>query len=164
MSTLAKKLSHIKTSRKNRQQLLSQLQHFTENKQTDLIYEMAFHLNGFNDIGLVNEETNAVSNAVSKTPSETPSKDPVTLKTLYDAMKSDKLGLHHKDFTEIAKKMDETDTFMNKPFDVSEGVNQCSKCKSFRTISFCKQTRSLDEGMTIYITCIDCKFRYIMNS
>jgi DNA-directed RNA polymerase subunit M/transcription elongation factor TFIIS len=141
MSTLAKKLSHIKTSRKNRQQLLSQLQHFTEDKQTDLIYEMAFHLDAVD-----------------------PTKDPLTLKTLYNAMKSDKLGLHHKDFTEIAKKMEETDTFMNKPFDVSEGVNQCSKCKSFRTISFCKQTRSLDEGMTIYITCIDCKFRYIMNS
>ena len=149
MSTLAKKLSHIKTSRQNRQRLLSQLQHFTVDKQTDLIYEMAFHLNGFKE-GFGS--------------SEDPTKDPVTLKTLYDAMKSDKLGLHHKDFTEIAKKMDETDTFMNRPFDVSEGVNQCSKCKSFRTISFCKQTKSLDEGMTIYITCIDCKFRYIMNS
>jgi len=146
MSTLAKKLSHIKTSRQNRQRLLSQLQHFTVDKQTDLIYEMAFHLNGFKDVE--KEST----------------KDPVTLKTLYDAMKSDKLGLHHKDFTEIAKKMDETDTFMNRPFDVSEGVNQCSKCKSFRTISFCKQTRHSDEGISVYVTCIDCKFRYIMNS
>jgi DNA-directed RNA polymerase subunit M/transcription elongation factor TFIIS len=149
MSTLAKKLSHIKTSRQNRQRLLSQLQHFTKDKQTDLIYEMAFHLNGFKE-GFGS--------------SEDPSKDPVTLKTLYDAMKSDKLGLHHKDFTEIAKKMDETDTFMNRPFDVSEGVNQCSKCKSFRTISFCKQTRHSDEGISVYVTCIDCKFRYIMNS
>jgi DNA-directed RNA polymerase subunit M/transcription elongation factor TFIIS len=149
MSTLAKKLSHIKTSRKNRQQLLSQLQHFTEDKQTDLIYEMAFHLN---DIGLVNEDSNGVS------------KNPVTLKTLYHAMKSDKLGLHHKDFTEIAKKMEETDTFMNKPFDVSEGVNQCSKCKSFRTFSFSKQIRGGDEPMTIYITCVDCKYRCVVNN
>jgi DNA-directed RNA polymerase subunit M/transcription elongation factor TFIIS len=154
MSTLAKKLSHIKTSRQNRQRLLSQLQHFTVDKQTDLIYEMAFHLNGFKE-GFKD---------VEKESTKDPSKDSVTLKTLYDAMKSDKLGLHHKDFTEIAKKMDETDTFMNRPFDVSEGVNQCSKCKSFRTISFCKQTRHSDEGISVYVTCIDCKFRYIMNS
>ena len=149
MSTLAKKLSHIKTSRKNRQQLLSQLQHFTEDKQTDLIYEMAFHLEAVDP---------------TKDPSKDPSKDPVTLKTLYHAMKSDKLGLHHKDFTEIAKKMEETDTFMNKPFDVSEGVNQCSKCKSFRTISFSKQIRGGDEGSHVFITCIDCKFRFSINS
>jgi DNA-directed RNA polymerase subunit M/transcription elongation factor TFIIS len=150
MSTLAKKLSHIKTSRQNRQRLLSQLQHFTVDKQTDLIYEMAFHLNGFKD--------------VEKESTKESTKDPVTLKTLYDAMKSDKLGLHHKDFTEIAKKMDETDTFMNRPFDVSEGVNQCSKCKSFRTISFSKQIRGGDEGSHVFITCIDCKFRFSINS
>jgi len=157
MSTLGKKLSHIKTSRQNRQRLLSQLQHFTVDKQTDLIYEMAFHLNGFH------EGFDDIENP-SKDTMKDPSKDPVNLKTLYDAMKSDKLGLHHKDFTEIAKKMDETDTFMNRPFDVSEGVNQCSKCKSFRTISFSKQIRGGDEGSHVFITCIDCKFRFSINS
>jgi DNA-directed RNA polymerase subunit M/transcription elongation factor TFIIS len=111
---------------------------------------MAFHLNGFKE-GFKDVEKES-------------SKDPVTLKTLYDAMKSDKLGLHHKDFTEIAKKMEETDTFMNRPFDVSEGVNQCSKCKSFRTFSFCKQTRGSDEPVSVFITCVDCKYRCIVNN
>ena len=138
MSTLKKKLSHINTSKGNKLKIINQLQHYTEEDQNDIIYEMAFGM--------------------------TSNKETKNIKTIYSSLKNKKMGLHHEDFTEIAKKIEETDTFMNKPFDVSEGVNQCSKCKSFRTISFCKQTRSSDEGISVFVTCIDCKYRYMMNS
>jgi len=44
--------------------------------------------------------------------------------------------------------------------DVEEGGIDCPRCKSSSTISREKQTRSADEAMSIYVTCIDCKYRW----
>lgn len=90
--------------------------------------------------------------------------DQQPLQDVFKSLKSSTLGLKDKNFYEISKRIEETDTFMNKPFDASEGVNECGKCKSKRTISYTKQMRSADEGQSVVITCIDCKYRYILNS
>ena len=138
--SLKQSINHLQTSKQNKLKIISQLQKYTKEEQQDIIYEMAFEMS-FKD-----QEKNE------------------TIKSLYKALKNGEMGLYHQDFTEISKKIEETDTFMNKPFDVSEGVNQCSKCKSYRTISFTKQIRGGDEGAHVFVTCIDCKFRYSMNS
>lgn len=104
--------------------------------QKDLLYEIAF---------LAKEEK-------------------IPLKKTIDMVKKNQIFHNHPNFEDIAKQMVEMDHFMDKPFEVSEGVNICAKCKSKRTLSHNRQTRSGDEGMTVYVFCIDCKYRCTMNS
>ena len=40
------------------------------------------------------------------------------------------------------------------------GMNQCRKCKSWRTTYYQMQTRSADEPMTTFVTCHDCDTRW----
>lgn len=49
-----------------------------------------------------------------------------------------------------------------KDENVEEGIFQCKKCKSRKTEYYSLQTRSADEPMTNYITCLDCKNRWRM--
>lgn len=46
--------------------------------------------------------------------------------------------------------------------DVDDGVFQCKKCGSRKTTYYSLQTRSADEPMTNFITCINCKNRWKM--
>ena len=46
--------------------------------------------------------------------------------------------------------------------DVEDGIFQCRKCGSKKTSYYSLQTRSADEPMTNFITCIQCKNRWKM--
>ena len=133
---LDKAISFI-SSKKENIELIKNNIHLHSNKDPiDIIYEMAF---------ITKEENQPLKKAI-------------------DMMKNNKIFHNHPNFESVSKQMIEMDHFMDKPFEVSEGVNVCSKCKSKRTLSHNRQTRSGDEGMTVYVFCIDCKFRCTMNS
>ena len=46
--------------------------------------------------------------------------------------------------------------------DISDGIFQCRKCGSKKTTYYSLQTRSADEPMTNFITCVTCKNRWKM--
>lgn len=83
-----------------------------------------------------------------------------------ELVKSGRVGKKHPMFDEAKKKADETDLFLDKPFDCAEGSEKCHNpmCGSTRTISYSRQTRSGDEGATVYLFCIECKKRFVFNS
>jgi len=54
--------------------------------------------------------------------------------------------------------------FTENPCVVVEGVLECGKCKSRRTFSFQRQTRSADEGATTFAQCAQCGNRWRFNN
>jgi DNA-directed RNA polymerase subunit M/transcription elongation factor TFIIS len=46
--------------------------------------------------------------------------------------------------------------------EVTDGIFQCRKCGSKKTTYYSLQTRSADEPMTNFITCVHCKHRWKM--
>ena len=41
-----------------------------------------------------------------------------------------------------------------------EGVFKCGRCKSKKTTYYQMQTRSADEPMTTFVTCLECEKRW----
>ena len=129
--SIYKHLSHISHKKENKALILKHLKNNSES--IDLIYEMAFEIK----------------------------ENKKELKDVFGYLKNSKLGLDHSDFLEVSKKIEETDTFMNKPFDVEEGSVDCKRCKSKRTMTYGKQLRGADESTSVITYCIECKFRSI---
>lgn len=67
-----------------------------------------------------------------------------------------------EEYEGFRKKIIEHDSFLVKPFEVEEGVLECGKCNSNRTLSYTKQTRGGDESTTVFAVCYDCNNRWKM--
>lgn len=72
-------------------------------------------------------------------------------------LKHKKYGFGNTCFDKFAQIKREQDEFIEKPFEVEEGIFTCRACGSKKTLSYAKQVRSCDEGMSVFVTCIKCK-------
>ena len=62
---------------------------------------------------------------------------------------------------QIKDKIDEVRTDWNeKHGQVTEGMYKCRICGGKKTIQHEQQTRSADEPMTLFITCVNCKYTW----
>lgn len=88
----------------------------------------------------------------------------VQLDKIIENIKKDKVGWNHTLFKDIQNILDEQDSFIENPFEVEEGVQQCkafntktgTTCNSKRVIYYQRQERGADEPMTTYNTCYSC--------
>ncbi len=67
--------------------------------------------------------------------------------------------LWKKRYEEHDKKKDNKN-YTIKPEDIQDGMFTCRKCKSKKTTYYQMQTRSADEPMTTFVTCVNCKNRW----
>jgi DNA-directed RNA polymerase subunit M/transcription elongation factor TFIIS len=66
----------------------------------------------------------------------------------------------HDVYDDIRTRVKEQEEFLENPTQVEDGVIQCSRCKSYKTFSYAKQTRGSDEGTTIFVRCSQCNHQF----
>lgn len=84
----------------------------------------------------------------------------INLQNLLKNIKDGKLYWNHNFFKDMIDKEIEQDNFLIKPFEIEEGVLEC-KCGSKRVFSYSKQSRSADEPMSTYATCVACNAKWV---
>ena len=70
---------------------------------------------------------------------------------------------NHPCFDKYNKDIEEED-HLDDEMEIEEGVLECHKCGSFRTISYQRQTRSADEGSTTFARCVQCSHSWRFNN
>jgi DNA-directed RNA polymerase subunit M/transcription elongation factor TFIIS len=79
------------------------------------------------------------------------------LEDLFEKIKNHDYHYHHHEFDSLKKLEEEEERFICSPPEIKEGLMPCKFCKSTKTISYERQTRSSDEAMTVIIQCTDCR-------
>ena len=84
------------------------------------------------------------------------------IEDLFQFIRQKKIGYFHSEFDTIRQEIEEEENFIMCPPVIDEGVIECRRCKSRRTFSFNKQTRSSDEAVTVFVRCVNCGHQFRM--
>lgn len=87
-------------------------------------------------------------------------KDGIKLNLVLKNIKKNKIHYNHYSNDDYIFEEQEQDNFIIQPFEVYEGVITCN-CGSSRVYSYQKQSRSADEPMSTYATCMKCKNKWV---
>ena len=82
--------------------------------------------------------------------------DKKALKQIIQNLMEKNIEWNHPMFLEYNKSVTENDYFKTSSIDIEEGVLECYRCGSKKTISYQRQTRSADEGATTFAICVKC--------
>lgn len=77
--------------------------------------------------------------------------------SIFERLENNLILFEHEGFKEEQLDVIEENSFIEKPPEIKEGLMECKFCKSYKTVSYERQTRSADEQATIYIKCLVCK-------
>ena len=83
-----------------------------------------------------------------------------TVREMWERILKIKIDWGHETFVSFQKKIEEYDLFLEKPFEIEDGVIECGKCGSKQTYSYTKQTRSGDEATTVFSVCAKCNAKW----
>ena len=83
-----------------------------------------------------------------------------TVKEVVSNIQKGRTGWKHPSFSEMAKRIDEQNSFIENPFEVEEGVHTCQRCNSKRVFSYNKQCRGGDEGTSVFCECVACHCKW----
>lgn len=72
-----------------------------------------------------------------------------------------KFGLDSEWFESQQKQQENQDDLLCNPPEIKEGDMPCPKCGTLKTLFIDKQTRSADEGSTLFIFCLDEKCKKV---
>jgi DNA-directed RNA polymerase subunit M/transcription elongation factor TFIIS len=72
---------------------------------------------------------------------------------LIDILNSEKYMWNHPILDDILTTQNEIFSYIENPFEIVDGLFKCQKCGNGKTVSYSKQTRSSDEGMSTFVFC-----------
>jgi len=89
--------------------------------------------------------------------------NPKEMKQVAKDLKKGKIGWRSTIYNDVKQKLDEVDLYLEKPFEVEEGVSKCGKCGCEKVFTFPKQTRSGDESTSTFCRCTNCNNSWVQS-